>query len=292
MRSFKTSPRLFFYLIYGVSLISLLFYIRFPTEKFKSYWEKKVEYTFSNTKCNIDRIHYAFPLSIVFEKIKITKTEKEQQAVITIDMLKIRPGTRFWQTFMLSGELYAGTVKASLNFDNKDNRYSLTDIMLDNLELSEIMKDQGGIKRKITGRLSGSGNYIWQRGKPGNDPGKINITATSGELELLQPILSLSAIDFTDISFDISIGEQLKIEQGKLKGKDLVANFAGTVDILTSLYDSRLKLSGFIEPRREFLQTHPVEANMVRQYARRYKKNSLPFTAGGNLANPTFRFSR
>lgn len=292
MKSFKPPPRLFFYLIYGVSLTFVLLYIRFPTEKFKTFWEKKVEQTFSSTECSIDKIHYAFPVFIVFEKMKIIKTDGEQQAVIVIDQLKLRPGIQFWHTFALQGELYTGTVKAGLNFDKKESSYKLTDIVLQDLNLSEIIKDQGIVERKITGSVSGSGQYQAKLNAPGNGLGKVRIAATSGSIELLHPVLSLSTIDFEHINFYVSIGEQVEVGQGKLKGKDISADFEGTVNVMNSFFDSRVRLSGLLEPRREFLQTHPVEAKMVRQYAKRYNKSALPFKMGGTLSNPTFRFSR
>lgn len=292
MKSFKSPPRLFFYLIYGVLLILVLLYIRFPTEKFKTFWEKQVEQTFGNATCSIEKIHYAFPVFIVFEKIKISKTAAEQQTVVVVDQLKVRPGIKFWHTYALQGELYTGTVRAKLNLDRKERSYKLTDIVLHDLQLSEIIKDQGIVDRKITGRLSGSGRYQAQWNVPGSGEGKVRIAVSPGNMELLHPVLSLSTLDFEHINFDVSIGEQLAIEQGKLKGKDISADFEGTVNVVNSFLDSRVRLSGLLEPRREFLQTHPVEAKMVKQYAKRYKQSALPFKMGGTLSNPTFRFSR
>lgn len=292
MKSFKSPPRLFFYLTYGVILTFVLLYIRFPTEKFKTFWEQKVEQTFSNSVCSIDKIHYAFPAFIVFDTLKISKTAGEQAAVIVIDQLRVRPGIRFWNTFILRGELYTGTVKAALNLDKKENGYKLTDIMLYELKLSEIIKHQGIVDRNITGSLSGSGKYQAQWNAPGTGLGKMRIAASSGSLELLHPVLSLSTIDFEQVNFDVSIGEQVEIQQGKLKGKDLNGDFEGTVNVMNSFFDSRVSLSGLLEPRREFLQTHPVEAKMVKQYAKRFKRSALPFKMGGTLSNPTFRLSR
>lgn len=292
MKLSKSPPRLFFYLMYGVLLTSVLLYIRFPTDKFKTFWEKKVEQTFTGSVCNIEKIRYGFPVFLVFEKMQIAKTAGEKQAVIAVEQLKVRPGIQFWRAFALRGELYTGTVSGVLNLDQNESSYSLTDIVLDDVLLSEIIKDQGIEDRNISGRLSGSGRYQAKWNAPGKGLGKMRIAATSGSMELLHPVLSLSSIDFERINFDVSIGEQVTIGQGKLRGKDISADFEGTVNVVNSFFDSRLRLTGLLEPKREFLRTHPVEAKMVQQYAIRYKKKALPFKLGGTLSNPTFRFSR
>lgn len=292
MMKSKSSSHIFLYVIYGVGLICVLLYIRFPTDKFRTFCEQRIEQSLHDSNCSIDRIHYSFPTSVTFKKVKIVKANAEQQPVLTIDQFRLRPGIKFWQTFKIFVELYSGTIKATLLLDREKKSYKLTDIVLNNLNLSEILKDQGIVNRKITGNLNGSGRYSAEWNKPDSGQGKGRIETKSGKIEFLQPILSLSAINFDRINVDISLGEQVELKQGKLRGKNLNADFEGSLTIMTSLLVSRMRLSGLLEPKREFLQSHPMEAKMVKQYAKRYKKNVLPYKIGGTVANPTFRFSR
>jgi hypothetical protein len=97
---------------------------------------------------------------------------------------------------------------------------------------------------------------------------------------------------FDRINLDVSVGQQLELKQGKLKSTNLNANFEGSVSVMDSLLSSRVNLSGLLEPKREFLKSHPIEAKMVKQYAKRYKRSALPFKLRGTVENPTFRFSR
>lgn len=292
MMQLSSSSRILLYMIYGVLLTAVLLYIRFPTDKFRSFCEQQIEQTFKASDCRIKRIHYSFPISVVFEKVQIIKPSGEQQSVYTIDQFKFRPGIRFWKTFKLFGDLYSGTLRATLRFDRDNKSYILTDIVTNNLNLNDILKDQGIVDRQITGSLGGSGRYSAEWKSPTAGEGKGRIEVKTGQIELLQPILSLSAIDFNRINLDISVGEQIEIQQGKLKGKNLNADFEGSLNIMDSLLISRVRLSGLLEPNRDFLQSHPMEAKMVKQYAKRYKKSALPFKVGGTVANPTFRFSR
>jgi len=292
MIQLTSSSRILLYMIYGVLLTAVLLYIRFPTDKFRSFCEQQIEQTFNASNCSIKRIHYSFPVSVVFEKVQIIKPSGEQQSVFTIDQFKFRPGIRFWKTFKLFGDLYSGTLRATLGLDRDKKSYNLTDIVINNLNLNEILKDQGIVDRKITGSLGGSGKYSVEWKTPTTGVGKGRIEVKTGQIEVLQPILSLTAIDFNRINLDISVGKQIQLQQGKLKGKNLNANFEGSLNVMDSLLVSRVRLSGLLEPNRAFLQSHPMEAKMVKQYEKRYKKSSLPFKIGGTVANPTFRFSR
>jgi len=289
---FTSSSRFFLYMIYGLLLTAVLLYVRFPTDKFKSFCEQRVEQSFSASDCSIGGIHYSFPTSVVFEKVRMTKSSGEQQSAFIIDQFKLSPGIRFWQTFTIFGDLYSGTIRATLSLEKDKKTYTLTDIVVNNVNLNEILKDQGVVDRKVTGSLSGSGRYSAEWNSLTASEGKARIEVTTGEIEFLQPILSLTAINFTSINLDIIIGEQVELQQGKLKSENFNADFEGSVDVMDSLLASRVNLSGLLEPKREFLQSHPMEAKMVQQYAERYNKSALPFKLRGTVANPTFRISR
>lgn len=286
------SSRFFLYVIYGLLLTATLLYVRFPTDKFKSFCEQRLEQSLNASDCSIKRIHYSFPISVIFEKVHIIKSSRDQQSAFIIDQFKFRPGVRFWQTFKMFGELYSGTFRATLALDRDEKSYKLTDIVFNNLNLNTILKDQGVVDRKVTGNLGGSGRYSAEWKNPAGGEGKGRIEVKTGVIEFLQPILSLTAMNFDRITLDISVGEQFEIQRGKLKGKNLNADFEGSLDVMDSLLASRVRVSGLLEPKREFLQSHPTEAKMVKQYAKRYKKSALPFKLRGTVANPTFRFSR
>lgn len=292
MMRLTSFSRFLLYMLYGIALTTVLLYIRFPTDKFKSFCEQRVEKSLNVTNCSIKRIHYSFPVSVVFEKVRMTKTGEEQQAVFMIDHFRFRPGIKFWQTFKMFGDLYSGTFRATLRLDRDKKSYKFTDIVATRLNLNTMLKDQGVVDRKVTGNIGGSGRYDANWSSPIAGEGQGRIELTKGEVEFLQPILSLPTLHFDRINLDLSVGEQIEIKQGKLKGANLNADFEGSVNVMDSLLSTRVRFSGLLEPKREFLQSHPIEAKMVKQYAKRYKKSALPFKLRGTVANPTFRFSR
>ncbi|MFT5700784.1 MAG: type II secretion system protein N [Desulforhopalus sp.] len=293
MMQAKSSSRLFFYIVYGIVLTLVLLYLRFPTTEFKTYCEQQIEHALNNnTTCSIEQIRYKFPFSVTLEQLKLQKTTGGQQPIIMIDKIGIRPALKFWSTFKIAGTLYSGSLQSTLKINRDESSYKLTDLVLHDLNLGAILKDQGIANREIQGSLSGSGIYQADWASATKGKGKARIALSKGSFELLVPVLSLSAINFEQINFDLSLTEQTELQQGKLKGRDINANFEGSVNIMNSFQDSRIVLSGLLEPKREFLQTHPLEAKMVKQYAKRFRKNGLPFKMGGTLSNPTFRFSR
>jgi type II secretion system protein N len=277
---------------YGIILTLVLLYIRFPSASFKSYCERRIEGVLVNTTCSIEKIGYSFPFSVNVDQLKLQKNVGEQQSNVVINQIGIRPAIKFWNTFKISGQLYSGTLRSTLRLSGGDASYKLTDLVLNELDLAEILKDQGIVNRKIKGRINSSGTYGAEWKAPTKGSGKVRVAISKGSFELLQPVLSLSAVEFDQIIFDLSVNEQLELQQGSLKGTDINSTFEGSVNVMDSFQDSRVILSGLLEPKREFLQTHPLEAKMVKQYAKRFRKNALPFKMGGTLSNPTFRFSR
>ncbi|BHH86018.1 type II secretion system protein GspN [Desulforhopalus sp. 52FAK] len=288
----KSSTRFFLYIGYAFIITLVLLYIRFPSGEFKSYCENKIGQALKDTTCSITQIRYHFPISVVLKGVDLHKTTGEQQTHIVMDQIAIRPRMKFWNSFKITGEVYSGRLYSTLRFSRKTSSFTLTDTVLVGLNLEEILKDQGITNRKVQGKLDGSGTYEAKMVSPSKGTGKARIALTKGSFDLIQPVLSLSSINFEKITFDISFEEYLELQQGKLKGENINTSFEGSLNIMNSLQDSRLRLSGLLEPKQEFLQSHPAEAKMVKQYAKRFRKNGLPFKMGGTLSNPTFRFSR
>lgn len=288
----KSSSRFLLYMGYGLLLTFALLYIRFPTAEFKAYCEQQIENTFKVNKCDIEKVSYAFPISIVFAQINLMNATDNIKTKLVIEQLSIRPTIHFWRSFKIFGKAYSGSLKSVFKLNWTENSYKFTDTTATNLNVGELLKDQAITNRKIVGTLDGSGTYQGSWSNPEEKTVKAQFALTSGSFELLQPVLSLSLVEFDKINFDITLTEQFAVQQGKLKGKNINASFEGIVNPMKTFQESRLQITGLLEPKREFLQTHPVEAKMVKQYAKRFRKNALPFKIGGTTVNPTFRFSR
>jgi type II secretion system protein N len=281
------------YLAYAVLLTAVLLFVRFPAEKFKAYCEKRIERLLPGSACTIDHIVYRFPLSAAFETLKISRAIDGQESDLVVDRLVISPEPlQFWRSFKLKGEIYSGLFEAGLDFDKRAQTFQLANIHLEGLEAGDLAECIGITDRKISGIVEFSGNYQAKNSHPSDGTGKGVVQVVTGSMELLQPILALSTIEFEKVI--VSVTHQngmLSFAEGELLGKEIIADFSGELRMASPLLNSNILLSGHLEPDDGFLRNHPGEQQVVQRLMQRYKMTVLPFKLGGTLERPLFRFS-
>ncbi len=288
------SLRFFLYLAYAVILTSVLLYVRFPKEKFKTFCEKQIEQILPDTVSNIDSIVYKFPLSASLENIRISKTGDDKPSDVVMNRLAVSLAPKkFWRTLQLDGELYSGQFIAELDLDRSAESFQLRDIQLKGLDAGEVAKGLGIIDREITGRVDFSGEYQGENGKSSGGSGEGTVKVASGSMGLLQPILALSTIEFETIVVNVSHENgSLSLAEGKMVGKEINADFTGELKVVAPFLNSTVLLSGHLDPEGGYLRSHPKEQKVVQRLLQRYKMNALPFKMGGTVKRPLFRFSK
>jgi type II secretion system protein N len=287
------SWRSFLYFAYAVALTVILLYVRFPAEKIEAYCTARVERLFQGSTCEIDRVTYRFPISAVFESLHLIREIDGEEYDLVIDRLEISPEPlRFWSVFTLQGEMYSGRFDLDLFLDRKAQMFQLANIHFAGLEAGELIKGIGITEREISGILEATGNYLAPNSRPGSGTGDGFFQMTTGSMSLLQPILSLSTIEFDQVALSLTYEDGLlELIGGGLLGKDIVADFTGEMRMASPFLNSNILLSGNIEPDNGFLETHPAEKEVVDRLLQRYKMTVLPFKVGGTVKRPLFRFS-
>lgn len=287
------SVRSLFYIVFAVLLIALLLYVRFPAEKFKTYSEQHVERLSPGSDCNISRFVYDFPFSAVLETITITRNIGGQETEVVIDSLKITPEfPQLWKTFGISGEMYSGLFEAKLDLDKKAETFQLTDIYFEGLEAGSLAESLGIIDRKLSGSFEFAGSYQASTNAPRDGVGSGVAQIISGSMSLLQPILSLSAIEYNHLAVNLSQQDGIvTFTEGELAGKEIVANFNGEMHLESPLILSNISISGYLDPDAAFLRNHPEEQQFVQRLLQQYEATVLPFKIGGTVQRPLFRFS-
>ena len=136
------SLRTFFYFVYAIFLTAVLLFVRFPAEKFKAYCEQRIEKILpGSSTCNIDHIVYHFPLAVVFETIKISRTIDGQASDMVVDSLSVSPQPlQFWRAFTLQGKLRSGLFQARLELDRGKKTFQLVNIHLGGLDAGELAR--------------------------------------------------------------------------------------------------------------------------------------------------------
>lgn len=287
------SFRTFYYLAYAVVLTAVLLYIRFPADKFKKFCEKRVELFLSDSTCGIDRISFHLPFSLIVSNLQIAQEVDEKRSGFHIDHITVTPDfANFFRTLNISGAMYQGSFALKLEIDTADKSFRLNDVSIKDFNMDAWANDFSLLERKLTGIAELSGNYQANFANPLDGMGKGDLIAADGSMELLQPVLSLSTIEFEKIAVNLAHEKGvLKLNGGEVSGKDLNADFTGEMRTTSPVLNSTILLSGHLTPKEGFLAAHPDERKAVEQLLRRYKMPVVPFKVGGSVKRPTFRFS-
>ncbi len=285
--------RTLFYLIYAVVLTAALLYLRFPTEKFRMYSENKVESVLAGSECNIERIAYRPPFSVVVTNLQIDRETQGNRTALRIDRLAVTPDLQsLFKSFQVSGNLYEGQFSMKMAVNDREENFALNEVSLTGMNMEKWASDSNLLDRKVSGKASVTGSYQASFGAPLEGTGKGELNAEDGSIELLQPILSLKNLPFDKLRIDLAHDkEMLKFVKGEISGKELGAEFTGEMRLATPLPNSIVIMSGQLTPKESFLAAHPGEKRLVEQLLRRYKTPALPFKVGGTVRRPTFRFS-
>jgi len=285
--------RPFFYLAYAIVLTAGLLYLRFPTEKFKLFCEKRIESYLTGSACSIDRIAYHFPFSLSVAKFQLTREADGKRSVFRVDQCAVTPDfSNLFKTFDVSGKIYQGDFFLKLSIDGAEKSFQLNDLSVKGFNMDEWANDFNLLDRKLSGIVEYSGHYQAKFASPLDGMGKGKLVAVDGSMELLQPVLSLSNVAFERIAVDMTHEEKVvKFTGGEMSGKEINADFTGEMRTTSPFLNSSILLSGHLSPTEGFLTAHPEEKKVVEQLLRRYRKSDLPYKVGGSVGRPTFRFS-
>lgn len=289
-----TFSRLFFYCSYAVLLTGLLLYVRFPGDRFKAYCTRQVEALFEGTACRIGRLSYAFPIGLTLEEVEFSLTGTKGLPLIVLDSITLSPMlANPGRVFRLQGKTYSGQFCSTLHIKRNDKRFSLEAISIEHLNLSKMKSIHDVLGRNIKGLLdfSGSCSAVVNQYLGGKVQGKVKIT--NGEIALVQPVMALKTINLQEVEGEIEYDlQKLQILNGKMKGRELSADFTYTMHMVSPWYTSGVALAGNVAPRAAFLKDSQPLRNEIRALQKQYKKPTIPFRVGGSLQKPTFQFGR
>ncbi len=284
--------RWFFYCSYAVVLTVVLLYVRFPGAKFKEYCVKQVQELFSGTECRIGRLAYSFPLSLSFEDMVFFLPKQEKAPLVKLNSITISPVfSNLGKVFELRGEGYSGHFSGTLHPERKDNQFSLVNLKIQNMSLGEMKLVQGVLGREISGLLDFTGSFsaVVNQYLAGKAQGKVKLKA--GKISLVQPVLAMNTIDLQQMEMEVKYdSHELQLSKGKMKGKELSADFSSTVRVISPWYISSITVTGDVAPQTGFMKENPLVQNEVRALRMQYKKPTIPFRINGSLQKPAFRF--
>ncbi len=288
------SMRNLFYFCYALVLLVVLLYVRFPSDKFKLFWEKQVEHYLQIDKCTIATINYRFPFAVTFENIRFEENANGQKSGIEIAELVLTSKIKgFGKKFNMGGTVYGGTFYSDLHIQYDGGNFLLENVGVSGVQVENLLESLQLGQRKTKGSMDFKGKYKAPFYKPFEGQGEGNTIVSDGSIQLSQPILGLSDVAFNKLQFHLSQDKKrIKLDAGSLASEQLKASFAGDVILEEIRLDSLLKLSGTMEPSKTLASQDPGMQRYVKRLVRRYNMKTLPFRIGGTIKTPTFRFGR
>lgn len=293
MRLPALSLRNLFYGFYGLAVTVILLYFLFPAQKFRQYCEVMISGAMVDGNCRIGQIAYRFPKTVRFDNVVVESGSDRDVSSLTLESVDITNNSfRFWRELKLSGKILSGNLEANLEIHWEEDRFTVTDILLERLDLGLWGSSEDVTGREFSGLLAFSGEYSGGIRAPlaGKGTGVVDISGST--VELLQPILSLRAIDLETVKSELRYEDGVVyVTGGNFSGKELAGDFTGVVKIFQPLSKSVLTIGGQLDPQQQFLENKPREQRLIKRLLQRNKSKTIPFKVGGTLQRPTFRFA-
>ncbi len=287
------SWRSFLYLLYALVLTVTLLYVRFPREKFRSFCEYRFEQFLGDTQCRISKINYIFPLTVVFENVKIGAPGAGQDRV-RVDRLQLSPRLKtLFTSWSVACELYSGTLEAIVTVPTGDDFFYVKEILGKGLDAAKVMSDLPSLAREVTGVLTFAGEYKAEFRHPLAGFGSGRVRVVNGILHLQDTVLTLDAVDFQTIRIDGEYGDNaLRLLDGNMEGKQFDAKFTGILQSPFPVTDGRLDVTGSLVPKEKFVRDSPKVRKLLRRLRQNTGESTVSFKLGGTLYKPTLRLPR
>lgn len=284
--------RLLFYCCYAIGLTAILLYVQFPGVQFKNYCIRKIEQLFDDTDCKITRLVYHFPFGMTFENMAFFSQNSKNSPVVLLQSVTLSPILqKLGKAYRLEGTGYSGEFSCIVVPEAVGKGFLLENLRIDGANLAEMKQVHESLGRRISGLLSFHGKYsgVVNQYLAGKGQGKVKIK--EGKMALLQPVLTLKDITLQQVEMDLDYNSQvLRINKGKIEGKELAADFTSTVKMTSPWYTSGIAMKGNVAPNSRFTKDSIPAMNEVRALQRKFKKPAIPFRVSGNMQQPSFQF--
>ncbi len=279
----------FICLLYSVLLLVGLLYFRFPEEKFKSHCIAYVEQIVPGMTCSISELSFALPLSVVFSDISFAEKGSSAKEQFHIEELRISPKiSHLFEKYSIHAKVSKGNVKTVFSMDMASRKYAFDNIAITELQLAAVTGLETNLKRKVTGKLSVTGQFNGKFGEPlFKGSGQGDATLTEGSLQFLFPVLSMDVLGLQKLQLKLKLDTAvLAMEKGVFTGKELKGTFAGNLQFGSSFKTSRFSVKGELTPQPDLLKKSKQAQQMLRHLRQQKKGSNLPFRLDGMVITP------
>ena len=285
------------YTLYCLILAASFLYFKFPSDELKEYIQSTAQKIYPDIQITTGRLSPLFPAGLKLFKTAISLEENPGQIFFKADKISIKP--RIWSllknspVYFFNCTAYNGNLKGSTIIKKNDSATSFsTSIDFQDIHIDKNSPVPSIISDRLEGTLKGSVTYeIENKISLSQGSGDAILTISEGLIKLAEPVLTLEAIDFSEILIRMSLKKQkVSISHAELKGEKMIGTISGTIHLNTDLPESRLDLKGEVEPMAALFQDVPAAAQAINLIKKSLKDGKLPFSLKGTIKNPQKNF--
>lgn len=286
------------YALYCFALFIIFLYLLFPSEILKKYFINEADRIYPDFKIKLDTIKFSFPLGVKIKNLEVSNENVPDTNIYESDNTTISPGILShlvghgkysFQSSTMGGSISGFIQKVDETAkDGVNTRIKFKDIHLDDRAFLHPL-----ISRRLAGLARGEINFNGNLSFPENGDFDISLDIFDGKIKLLNPILSLSAIDFYKISLAAKIeNKKISITGTELSGDGIKGSASGTIRLNSDFLTSRLDLKGELEFSSAYFQDMPDVQNAIAILTSGKEDGKLTFNVRGTIDKPRLNFDR
>jgi len=284
------------YILYSLLLTGVLLYLLFPSDAFRDYLVASVEKGNPEWSLSIESLEPTLTLGMKVLGMKVSLKKEPGGTLFEAENLLIRPG--LWSLVQgepklsFKGLAYGGRFKGRALFgEGRGGGPLALNVELKDMQIEKHEDLLRMIGRSIEGGVNGILAYSGKADAPMEGEGEADLTVSSGEVALLQPLFGLQAIDFDELWVKLVLrNHQLELNRAELRGPNLRGTVSGRVILRQELMQSGLDLRGTVEPLGEFHKSLASDPLTMKFMGQRLKGGKLSFAIQGDVDKPTLRF--
>ncbi len=297
MKNFAWKHKKWFgYTLYGILLTIGLLYYLFPSDAIRDYLQARVDRANPQLRLSVGHVSPSFTLGLKLLETQLFYKANPDRFSFKADRLVIRP--TIWSFlqgnpgFCFDGLMYGGALKGCVRITKENVKAPFAgSVELKDISVGDYDDLQVLIGRHVKGRLGGTITYSGSYNSMVGGSGEADLKLSEGLIELLQPILMLESIDFSELLIKLVLKNQkIKLTHVELKGPNMRGTLSGVVSLKKEFLKSSLNLRGTIEPFADFFKSLPGTRDTVKFFKQRLKRGKLSFIIHGTLTEPRMKF--
>ncbi|UCH08277.1 MAG: type II secretion system protein GspN, partial [Deltaproteobacteria bacterium] len=124
-----------------------------------------------------------------------------------------------------------------------------------------------------------------------NGSGQASFRLTDGRIDLLSPLLTLEAIDYSEVTITMALNrKRLNLTRVELEGPMLRGTVTGIIRLKEELEKSNLDLKGTIEPFAPLFKEAEGVQSVLKFFRGKLRQGALPFRIRGTIEQPRITF--